>query len=69
MTFEVPNLDAVNEPEELRELTRVFGQLHAYCQNKTQAMACRHLGRTSDAMAFEQVCDVLYDYLPVWARW
>jgi hypothetical protein len=43
--------------------------LGAYASNKATAMACRKRGDIQAALIYEKTCDMIYDDLPVYARW
>lgn len=40
-----------------------------YAWNMTAARACRERGAISQSQMYENICDHIYNGLPVWARW
>lgn len=43
--------------------------LAAYAANISAAQSCRLRGDIPAALAYEEICDLLYDGLPEYARW
>lgn len=66
---EVPNIDSIDDPEELRDLADTYQLLANYCEMKAGACQGRKNGHVDAAMKFEHIMDGIYSTLPEWAKW
>ena len=48
---------------------RAARDLGHYVSNKATAMRCRLAGQIQTAVAYEDICDRIYNQLPEYARW
>jgi hypothetical protein len=49
--------------------TNAVASLAAYAINKSAAISCRERGDIQAALAYETICDRIYEALPEYARW
>lgn len=56
-------------PDRPKNYVNTAGDLKHYACNKAVAMKLRLEGAIDRALAYEQICDAIYDRLPEWARW
>ncbi len=69
ITFEVPNLDCMLDPEDLHAMAHVLAALSNYASWKSKAMTSRADGLINTALYCERQCNRIYEELPTWARW
>lgn len=67
--LDVPNLDAIDDAEELEQLADAFLKLSTYADRKARAVRMRLKGCIDTALAAEKFADSVYRQLPKWARW
>ena len=72
----LPNLDAINDVEDLvtlrgdcKQLRDGFQLLASYCEAKAAAISYRKKGDINLAIKLEKHCDTIFKQLPEWARW
>lgn len=56
-------------PERQKRYVSVTKDLGSYASNKANAMTYRLKGQIQTAISYEQICESIYERLPVWARW
>jgi hypothetical protein len=57
---ETPNLDAINDPAEMKRIGEAFEKPSAYCYARQQAMIFRLAGYIATAQDQEVACELLY---------
>lgn len=65
----VPNLDSMDDPDELHLAANAFTQLHRYVILRLQALHFRKMGKVAMAAEVERIMEDTYNQLPDWARW
>jgi hypothetical protein len=66
---EIANLDAINDPAEIKRIGEAFEKLSAYCYARQQAMIFRLAGYIATAQDQEVACELLYAQLPDCCKW
>lgn len=61
--------DAVALVGPRKGFTVLAGNLAGYASNKATAMACRERGDIQAALAYESICESIYEELPDDCRW
>lgn len=73
-TFERANGEQYKKARELFPSRRsgyvkITTSLGSYAINKATAMRCRLRGEIGEALKYEQICDRIHLWLPLWATW
>lgn len=63
------NLDAIDDHEELSEVSEALTLLAEYAKYKGWAVRRRKEGQVGMALRYEKHCDELFKQLPSWMRW
>ena len=67
--LEAPNLDAVDDVDELLRFSLICRNLSDYSNLKAAAIGARKAGQISLALHYEKECELVYSLLPMVVRW
>ena len=67
--LEAPNLDAVDDSDELQRFALICENLSTYAKYKARAVCERKAGNIGAALYFEKEYELVYSLLPMAVRW